>query len=420
MRPLLATLLMALLAASLSGCTSSTDTPTDLSEEPSKGFRTELFQGDPDQGTPAGEAGSHGSPERDDGEVESGMSSGLQLAGAYARRTVTIANDFGGASLGTVFIGAEAGSITILPGEGDGYAIEAAIEATGLTEQEARDTLDRIDVTHDDVMEADGLHLTTVVRERPAQQMLPGLQVSLGSWVRVDLTVTLPSGPAYDLTADTSFGDLTVGSLRGPSFLLATSSGSIDAEELNAGLLTVSTSSGDAEFTTIQAEQLEASLSSGSLTGSEMRVRTAVIDVSSGSIDLEGIFDTLEADSSSGSIEVEAHGLSSGAYDLSASSGDVDLVLLTSARHAYRVTAEAGSGEVEVDLEDADTIDEDDDYAEVESNGFADAAIKTVVEIETGSGSIEVSDRVLGERSDDDEDEDDDGDDGEHQHGGGI
>jgi hypothetical protein len=416
MRPLLATILLALLAATLSGCTSTSE-PSDLAEEPSEGFRTELFQGAPDEGTPAGDAGSHGSPQRDDGEVESGMSSGLQFPGAYARRTISISNDFGGASLGTVFLGAEAGSITILSGEGDGYSIEATLEASGFTEQEAREALDRIELSHDDVMESDGLHLTTVVRERPAQQMLPGLQISTGGWSWVDLTVTLPSNPAYDLTADTSFGDLSVGSLRGPSFLLTTSSGSIHAEELNAGLLTVSTSSGDVELTTVQAEQLEASLSSGSITASEMRVGTAVVDVSSGSIDLEGVFDTLEADSGSGSIEVEAHGLTSGAYDLSASSGDVELVLLTSPRHAYHVTADAGSGEVEVDLEDSDTIDEEDDYAEVESEGFEEAAIKTVVEVETGSGSIQVSDRSVGEPADDDEEEDED-DEGEHQHGG--
>ncbi|HUR25620.1 MAG TPA: DUF4097 family beta strand repeat-containing protein [Candidatus Thermoplasmatota archaeon] len=416
MRPLLATLVLALLAATLSGCASTE--PNDLpAEEPSEGFQTDLFEGDPSAGSAVGDARSHGTPERDDGTVESGMEPPLQLPSSWARRTVTITNDFGGADLGTVFAGVDAGSITVVPGEGSTYTVEATIEARGLTEQEARDALDRVEVTHDDVLESDGLHLTTVVKERPAQQALPLLQVGYGNWATVDLVLTLPAGPAYDLTADSSFGEIDVSGLRGPSFLLTVSSGNIVAHEINAGLLAIETSSGDAELTTIRADSLEATLSSGTLTGTEMMVGKAVVDVSSGSIDLEGVFDTLEADSGSGSIGVEAHAMASGAYDLSASSGDIDLRLLTSPVRAYHVMADAGSGEVDVELDDSDTLDEEDDHAEVVSDGFDAAPIKTVVELETGSGSIQVSDRAIGEPAGHDEDEDEDG--GEHDHGGG-
>ncbi|MHB1262104.1 MAG: DUF4097 family beta strand repeat-containing protein [Thermoplasmatota archaeon] len=420
MRPLLATLLLALVAASLSGCASSTDPLAVPTEEPSEGFQTDLFESDPDQGTPAGEPGSHGEPQRDDGTVESGMDPALQIPGAWARRTITISNDFGGASLGTVFAGLDAGSITVLPGEGDSYSIEATLEANGLTEQEARDALDRVELSHDDVMEPDGLHLNTVVREKPAQQMIPLISIGTGNWVTVSLTVTLPAGPAYDLTADAAFGELDVSGLRGPSFLLTVSSGSIVAHEINAGLLAIETSSGDADLETVKADMLEANLSSGSLTGSEMSVGKALVDVSSGSIDLEGVFDTIEADAGSGSITIEAHALTSGAYTLEASSGDIELKLLTGPQRAYHVTADAGSGEVTVELEDADTIDEEDDHAEVVSNGFDEAALKTVVELETGSGSIDVSDRAIGEPSEDEEEESEDDEHAGHGHGGGL
>lgn len=418
MRPLLATLFLALITAALSGCASANDPPAVPTEEPSEGFQTDLFQGDPNQGVPAGDVGSHGSPQRDDGTVESGMQPPLQIPGAWARRTITITNDFGGASLGTVFAGTSAGSITVLPGEGDGYIVEATIEARGLTEQEARDALDRVELTHDDVMEPDGLHLTTVVRERPAQQMLPLIAFSYGNWATVDLTITLPAGPAYDLTADTSSGEIDVSGLRGPSILLMASSGNIVAEELNVGVLTVETSSGDIDLTTVQAGVLEASLSSGGITGMELRIGKALVDVSSGSIDLEGVFDTLEADAGSGQIDIEAHALASGAYTLAASSGDINLKLLTSALRAYHVTADADSGEVQVDLDDSDTVDAEDDHAEVISDGFDAAAIKTVIEIETSSGNIEVSDRDLGAPADDDEGEDEDDPQAGHNHGG--
>jgi hypothetical protein len=409
---MLAMLLLALLAASLSGCASN-DPAALPADEPSEGFQNDLFAGEADAGTPAGDAGSHGTPQREDGPVETGSEAPLQFPGSYARRTITISNDFGGASLGTLFAGVESGTITVVPGEGEDSTIVAVLEARGATEQEARDALDRVELTHDDLLEADGLHLTTLVRERPAQQVLPGVTINVGTWAQVDLTITLPAGPAYDLTADASSGDIDVSGLRGPMMQFTTSSGSLSARDLNVGMLTVETSSGDIDLATVQADILEASLSSGDLTGEELRVGKAVADLSSGSITLEGVFDTLEADAGSGTIDVEAHALASGAYTLSASSGDINLQLLTGPMRAYHVTADTSSGTVQVDLEDSDTIDEEDDFAEVVSDGFDDAAIKTVVEIETGSGNIEVSDRSLGSP-----DRDEDAAAGGHNHGG--
>lgn len=409
-------LLTALVAAGLAGCASPPGDAAPLDPAP-PAFRSEHFQGDPSQGTPTGTAGSHGAPQRDDGIVESGLGSPLQFPGAWARRTVTIENDFGGAAQGLVFAGLDAGSITIRAGDGDNYQLQATLEASGFTEQDARDALDRIDLAHDDVMEPDGLRLTTVVKQRPAQQVLPMVNINVGGWVWVDLILTLPQGPAYDLAADASFGEIDVSGLRGPSFVLTASSGAILVEDLHADEIHLDTSSGDIDLSTLKVGDLQASLSSGSLTGTDLLVRQASIDVSSGSIDLEGVFDELDVESSSGSIDVEAYALATGTYALSSSSGDVRLRLLTSPERAYHVVADSSSGDVEVVLRDGETLDEDDDHAEVVSNGFAGAPIRTMVEIETSSGSIDVRDRPIGAPDDDEDDEEDDGED-EHNHGG--
>jgi hypothetical protein len=389
MRLILAMASLCLIAAALSGCAS--DKTVNPGNEPaSAAFHAPLFQGEADQGSPAGSAKAHGEPHREDGPVTTGMNS-LQFPGMFwARRTVNITNDFGGASLGTVMAGLGSGSIKVQPGNGDGYAIEAVLEADGMTEQAARDSLDRIEVKHTDSLESDGLHLTTVVDQKPAAPLIPLVQVSDGTWMYADVTITLPASPAYDLTAETSSGDVTVGDLRGPSFQLSASSGDVMVGSVNAGDLTLGTSSGDIGLDTVQANHLAASASSGSVTGKDLRIGVVKADTSSGDISLQGLIDTLEADASSGSLDIDAHGQQSGAYKLSASSGDITLKVLSGNGHAYRITADASSGSVEVKLDDTESTDSQDHHASAVSRGFDSAPIQTVVEAETSSGDITI------------------------------
>jgi DUF4097 and DUF4098 domain-containing protein YvlB len=203
--------------------------------------------------------------------------------------------------------------------------------------------------------------------------------------------VTLPAAPAYELSADTSFGEVSVSDLRGPALELTTSSGDVSAERVHAGTLAVETSSGDVTLDTVQADDLNASASSGDITGESLRLGKALVDTSSGDISLQGAVDTLEADASSGGITLDAFARHSGAYKLSTSSGDIDVALLTGAGRAYHVRAEADSGQVTIDLPDAHSESERDDKAEVVSEGFDAAAIQTVLDLETSSGDIAVS-----------------------------
>jgi hypothetical protein len=393
MRSLLALLAVASLALSLAGCTSSDPASSLPPGPPEEAFQDALFEGEADQGAPAGQASAHGEPQRDDGTVETGMTPPLQLPGLFwARRTVTITNDFGGASLGTVFDGVDAGSITVGTAEGDGYSVEVVLQAQGMTEQDARDALDRMEVTHTDSLEPDGLHLSTVVKQKGPASPIPGpITFDLGNFGWAELHVTLPSAPAYDLSADASSGDVEVSDLRGPSVALTTSSGDVSAERVHVGTLSVETSSGEIALDTVQADDLEASASSGDVTGESLRLGKALVDTSSGEISLQGAVDTLEADASSGGITLDAYARHSGAYKLSSSSGDIDVTLLTGAGRAYHVRAEASSGEVTIDLPGAHAEGERDDKAEVVSEGFDAAAIQTVLDLETSSGDIAVS-----------------------------
>lgn len=394
MRPLLALCLAALAAATLSGCASD-DLPAATGSDVAP-LEGEQFQGAPDQGVPAGVGTpqSHGQFQREDSTVETGSEAG-QIPGFWARKTVLLTNDFGGADRGVVFVGTDSGLVTVQPGDDDGYRVEAVLEGRGLTEQDARDQLARLDIVHTDEMKPDGLHLTTMTEREPQTQVIPGFSINLASNAWADIVVYLPAGPAYELAADASSGDLTISGLRGPSFLADTSSGDVVLSGLNAGSLLASTSSGDLTLDEVQAERVELGVSSGDITGSALRVGTLLAESASGSITLDGVIDTLEADASSGDIDVDAFGSESGAYSLSASSGSITLRLLYGDGHAYRVTADASSGDVDVDLPNSTGSSDDDEdgdsHVEVENRDFEEAPIQTIVDLVTSSGDISVS-----------------------------
>jgi hypothetical protein len=390
MRPLLALSLAALLAAAFAGCTSPSGPVTAGSDAPLTGTQ---FSGAPDQGVAAaGSPHTHGAPKRDDGSVSSGPASATQIPSAWASRWVNITNDFAGADRANVFFGVQSGSITIVPGNADGYRVEAFLEARALTEQEARDSLDRVTLTHTDTLEPDGLHVKTLVEHKPAQSVIPGVQIGLSDYAWADVTVYLPSGPAYELGADTSSGSLDVSGLRGPSFLLSTSSGDLSAHGVNAGNFQADTSSGSITLDSIQASTMVLDVSSGSIDGNALRVGNLKANSSSGDITLKGVIDSLDVDASSGSLDLDAHGDASGAYKLGASSGSIALKVLSDTMRAYKVTADASSGSVTIDMKDAHTSNSKrGDHAEATSDNFAAAAIQTVVDLSTSSGDITVT-----------------------------
>jgi len=393
MRTLLALATVALAMAALSGCTSNST--TDAGSEPTPAaFQEPLFASEPDQGTPAGgSGGSHGQPQRDDGQVETGMTP-TQVPGAYARQTVTITNDFGGASDGIVVVDASAGAIQVQSADRDGYLVEATLEVRAATEVDARAMLERSHFLHTDDLAGTVLTLTDKVEVDRAADGLP-----TDPWVRVGLpqptlvvtlVITVPVGPAIDLTASAASGGLSVSDVHGPSLDLSTASGSISGTNLAMDDATVSTASGSVDLDNLVGGTLDASTSSGSITATKLVVPDVEASTSSGSIDLAGAIDDLDASSSSGSIQVDAQPAASGTYDLSSASGSIE-VKLPSDGHAYHVEAGTSSGSIDVDIPGAKTLDDGKRHVEVATPGYEDAALATEVDADTSSGNIDVS-----------------------------
>lgn len=387
MRPLLAILLG---LAMLSGCLDDETLVPD--EAPQAAFPGSQFQGEASAGVPAGTAQAHGEPDRVESDVETGGNP-LLFPGAYARKTVTITNDFGGASLGVLAIGISAGTIAVVPGNGPGYELVAVLTAHAATEQEARTALDRITLSHEDILQPDGLHLTTGVRYEPAPMPVPFIVLGGGTWTEAQLTFTVPAGPAYDLWAYASSGDILVEGLRGPSFRLDTSSGAITATGLNAGTLEASASSGGIHVEQVQAAHVKLSASSGDLTAHQLVADILEADASSGDIEATGRFGDLDVSASSGNIVLEAEPLRSGHYALDASSGSLDVRVALPLGVGYDVTAETSSGTITIDLPNAEVLETDDDgdYQRVATAGFTQARTQVVIEADTSSGDITVS-----------------------------
>lgn len=336
------------------------------------------------------EPSGHGQPQRVEGPVETGLDP-TQVPMAWARQAITITNDLGGSRAAAVALHNDVGRVLVVPGTEEGYRVEAVLEARGLTEQDARDALARLQLVHADRMERGRLAVETRAEREPRVEPLPG--VSIGGWDDswIDLTVRLPAGVAYDLRAGSAAGRVAVSGLRGASSLVGdTASGTVEMADLEARHVGASSASGRVVASGVRAGTLALDTASGSIVGEGLVAGAASADAASGSIRLSGVLDSLQADTSSGTIRVEAHGSRSGAYALDAASGSIELIVLDDKPRAYRVAAESSSGTVDVQLDDSRTTSGDDGEVQVESRDFRRARVQTTVEASTASGSITV------------------------------
>lgn len=376
--------LLAVSALAASGCTSPGDLAVPLPHAGLDGGLQASMEGE----AQAPSSGGHGEPQRAEGPVETGLDP-TQVPMAWARQAITITNDMGGSLAASVAVHNDAGRVVVQPGTGDGYRVEAVLEARGLTEQDAQDALARLQLVHLDRMERGRLVTETRAEREPSVEPLPGIRLGHdNSWI--DLTVFLPRGVAYDLYAGSASGSVAVTGLAGASLVGDTASGAVEMADLDARHVGASSASGSVVARSIRAGTLDLDTASGSIVGEGIAAGTVSAHSASGSLRLAGVIDTLEADTSSGSMRIEAHGARSGAYSLDAASGSIDLTVLDDKARAYRVAASSASGSVDVDLEESRTTSEDEGELEVESRDFRRAAIRTAVDASTASGSITV------------------------------
>ena len=183
-----------------------------------------------------------------------------------------------------------------------------------------------------------------------------------------DLRIRVPSGQELDLYI--AVGRITASNVDG-RIRLDTYSGGVEARRM-AGHLMIDTGSGSVEVAGMDGD-LHVDTGSGSVRLSGMAGESLFVDTGSGGVDGDGVrVDRLEIDTGSGSIELRRSAARD--IELDTGSGSVTAELATDVDH---LVVDTGSGSVNLWLPDD---------------------LGAEVEIETGSGGIEVDFPVMATR----------------------
>lgn len=395
-------LALLLAAALLSGCVVEED-PNAQSTDPSSGdsgFAN--AQSEPTQEPVAPEPteeqqeaetvapAPHGTPQWTNSSITTG-SNPQSVPSFWARQDVAVSNGFGDLAVGDLTAMVSAGGILLQVEDRADYLVQATLEVRAPSEEQARDTLERTRLDHQDSVQDGVLVLHDAPVTDPADGLPPTpvpLPVILAGDVQliVHMTITLPLPPAVSADLGASSGDLVVNALRGASLEAGTSSGDIVVQGVRVGAAELSASSGDIVAQDVEAERLAADTSSGDVNADAV-VQEMSVSTSSGDAVLRGAIDSLDAESSSGTIDIKAEPRHSGKYTLGASSGSIQLRLPADG-HGYHADATTSSGDIDIDIPDAKVDREDDDHAEATTPGFDDAKLATSIEATTSSGDI--------------------------------
>jgi hypothetical protein len=298
------------------------------------------------EGSNAGTASTHSSPQRDDGAVEVRSEGGQSVA----RRTVTIHNDFGGAARSHVVLGTFNGAISVKPSTDGGYRFTAELYGRGQSEQEARQALDLLRLQNTDELRGDELELSfALTANTPAALPLP-IVLPDGANNGAAYTLWLPPEPAHDIEAGTSNGAILAQGVHGPRLTAGSSNGAIAAE--------------------------------GGFDQVEARTRN-------GAISLEGTFNDVDAQTSNGAIAVDLRPTRSAKVVLATSNGAI-VVDLPRGEVAFDITANTSNGRVILDVEDRDSVS--DDQATYRSPGWSSADLQLTLDLDTSNASIVVKD----------------------------
>lgn len=297
-------------------------------------------------GEDAGSPSDHGAPQRAETPVTVDRSDGKWIA----RQTVTLSNDFGGASSAEVKLSADAGGVAARGWSSGGYKTVVALQVRADSEQDARTWLDRITVTHTDRLSGGRLALVTDV-DLPDGAKPDGLSMS-GA-----IVANLPSQPSYTLELDTAAGGATSTALNGPS---------IDVDVAAGG---------------------------ASVDGAFGRMDVAA---AAGGIELVGTANQVSARASAGGIVGHLRAGASGTWTFDVAAGGLDVDIERGAGDAFDVQASVTTGGVSVSLSDGETVSQSSGYVggsrHVRSRGFDDAAIRVSIDASVTAGGLSIQD----------------------------
>jgi Putative adhesin len=300
------------------------------------------------QGSMAGSPGSHGSPQRDEGAVSTQTEGGQVVA----RRTVTIDNDFGGASRSAILATTFNGGVVLEVSSDGGYHLTAELQGRGATPDEAREALDAVRLDNSDDLRGDTLELSFIITSGPLGSngfpfpIGPATSRSNGG----SLHLAVPSEPAHDLEAGTSNGGIDVLGLHGPHVKAGSSNGGIHLEGA---------------------------------------FEKAEVGTSNGAIELLGILNGIDGQTSNGRITAAFRSTESGQVSLSTSNGRIE-VEVPHDDTAYDITASTSNGDITMDVEGHKS--ERDDHDSFRSDDWTTANVRIRMDLSTSNGEIDVRD----------------------------
>jgi hypothetical protein len=138
----------------------------------------------------------------------------------HAAKTVTITNDFGGASHCDLTMSTVVGYTNAKTWSESGYKFVATLEGKGDSEKEARTNLEALSVIHDDSLSGGTLDLSVTIEN------------SQGSWNNQegDIEAYVPSSPSFTVDAESTVGLIRVSGLHGDKLTADTTTGTINCE----------------------------------------------------------------------------------------------------------------------------------------------------------------------------------------------
>jgi hypothetical protein len=289
--------------------------------------------GDAPAGDNAGTSSAHGVAER----TETGITVEKQGTNSYvARKTVTLRNDFGGASAADVTLTTAVGGIDADDWSDGGYRVVVHLATNGQTEQEARARMAQMKVAHTDTLSSGRLTLKTAVTG-------PG-----GGGIDADL----PPEPSYRLTMSADTGGVSTSGLGGSVLTLDADTGGIQAF--------------------------------GSF-------NTVTLTTDTGGIEVEGVINSLRATVGTGGFSGAIEASATGTYTIDVDTGGIDLTLAGGSQHGYDVTADADTGGVSLDLPGSTAVGtQSSSHKHERTDGFTSKGIQTTVSASTGTGGVDV------------------------------
>ena len=299
-------------------------------------------------GARAGTAATHGAAQRTDGPV-SVEPDGNQY---IAKRTVTLANDFGGAVRSDLVLSTFNGDVALQPSQDGGYLLVAELHGSGATEDEARKALELLELQATDGLQGDRIGLSfTLVSGSPTPLPVPVVMVdtvnnggSFRLWV--------PPQPAHGVGMNSTNGDMAVSGLHGPRYLAGTVNGDIAAD--------------------------------GSWDQVEARSTNGAITVGGGTIN------DVTAENTNGDLAITAAPSRTSAIRLTSSNGDIDVAVPRDPAVAFDVEGDTTNGEVTIAVEEHDS--ESEGHGAYRSPGWASARVQLTLDLQSTNGSIVVED----------------------------